>query len=200
MSRGYVIGLGSLPGAGKGELAEQAVLLGVEQLHVGSIVRATALANGFVPTDETREAYLPFWGEYSQEHGQDWLARIAFQAAEEKDLPVILDGVRIPADAQTIASAPNGTMSWLQGDLTSLARRVLARGRIEDVGIVDVHSYVEAMQKELAGEGNFSMGAVREASEVFLLAPEISDETERTKYYSSLATHLLDLCDLDASP
>jgi len=39
MSRGYVIGLAALPATGKGELAEQLVPLGVEHLHIGSIVR-----------------------------------------------------------------------------------------------------------------------------------------------------------------
>lgn len=89
MSRGHVIGLGSLQGAGKSELAEQVVSLGAEYLHVGTIVRATAQANGFVPAEETREAYLPFWGQYTKNHGQDWLARVAFEAAEESGIEIV---------------------------------------------------------------------------------------------------------------
>lgn len=197
MSSGHVIGLGSLPGAGKGELAEQLSELGAEQLHVGTLVRITARNNGFVPTEETREAYLPFWGDYSQEHGQDWLAKIAFAAAQESGSLVLLDGVRIPADAIAIANASNGTMVWLESDLENVARRVLARGRKEDANITDVADYVAKMQADLANDGNFSMGAVRAASEVFLLpAPELPDPSNRAGYYNSLAQHVLGICEL----
>ncbi len=192
MLSGKVIGLGSLPGAGKGELAEQLSRQGVQHLHVGTLVRSTANDYGFAPVNQTREAYLPFWAEHAKTHRNNWLAKIAFKIAHKQNSIVLLDGVRIPADAQSIAQANNGTMAWLQGDLPTLANRVLSRQRIEDEGIRAAEDYVDAMQKELDGKGNFSMGAVRNASEVFLLPiPDIADLDNRSAYYGRLASHLL---------
>lgn len=197
MSRGYVIGLGSLPGAGKGQLAEQFSLLGIKPVNIGSIVYSTANANGFFPEKETREAYLPFWREYAEVHGQDWIARIAFQTAEETESRVLLEGVRIPADAHAIGQAANGTMVWLESDLPTVARRVLARGRTEDAGLLSAADYIAKAQRELADEGNFQMGAIRDLSEISLLpTPEISDLAERASYYNSLARHVLLACNL----
>lgn len=197
MPYGHVIGLGSLPGAGKGELAKQLSGINVEHLHVGTIVRSMARYNGFIPAEETREAYLPFWTEYSKKHGPDWLARTAFQLAEASERCVLLDGVRIPADAEAIAKADNGTMVWLECDPRIVARRVLSRGRIEDMGISSIDDYVARMQEDLDGTGNFSMGAVRDASEIFLLpVPEIDNQSARVEHYRSLAKHLLDVCGL----
>ncbi len=191
MSRGVVIGLASLPGAGKGELAVQLELLGAEHFHVGDVVRTTAQANDFEPEVNAREAYLPFWRLYSAEHGENWLARLAMAHAEEKQRPVVVDGVRIAADAETIASA--GTMYWLHGDLPILGKRVLKRSRAEDHEIVSVDEYVEAMKRDLADMGNFSMGAVRELCTIHLLPiPEIQDEVERAENYHKLAVYVLE--------
>lgn len=190
ISSPYVIGLASLPGAGKGQLAEQLASLDVGYLHVGSLVRSTAQANGFVPAEETRQAYLPFWREYSSEHGQDWLARIALQAAEDTKRPVVMDGVRIVADAITIAA--HGVMAWLEADLPTLAERVMERNKIEDRGIGSIEDYVTAMNKELAGVGNFSMGDIRDLCTLHLLPiPQIQDTALRAAHYHSLAEYVL---------
>lgn len=191
MSRGVVIGLASLPGAGKGELAVQLELLGAEHFHVGNVVRATAQANDFKPEGNAREAYLPFWRVYSAEHGENWLARLAMAHATEKQCPVVVDGVRIAADAETIAST--GTMYWLHGDLPTLAERVIKRSRVEDGNTLSVDDYVEVMERDLANMGNFSMGAVRELCTIHLLpVPEIQGEIERAENYHRLAVHVLE--------
>lgn len=201
MIRPFVIGLGALPGAGKGELAQQLAVHGVEHLHVGTIVRSTARVNGFAPAEETREAYLPFWGEYSKIHGQDWLARVAFQTAAEKEVPVTLDGIRIPADAKTIAESEDGLMCWLEGELTTLAQRAIRRARIEDAKITTIQEHVDIMSRDLSDNGAFSMGGVRDASELGLLPiPEIPDVTARQKHYEQLAHHLLTVCGLSSEP
>lgn len=192
MSRNTVIGLASLPGAGKGELAEQLALLGVEHMHVGSVVRATAESNGFVPVEETREAYLPFWQQYSQDHGQDWLARIAIRSAEENKRPVLMDGVRIPADVETIAL--QGVMLWLHADLPNLANRIISRQRVEDQKTLTVDAYIDVMQKDLANKGNFSMGEIRGLCTTALLpVPTITDSSDRADHYHDLAEHILEL-------
>lgn len=196
MSKGHVIGLASLPGAGKEGIAQGLIKLGVEHLHIGTVVRSTARENGFVPKDDSREAYLPFWGEYAKEQGQDWLARLALKTADETGSTILLDGVRIPKDAEIISEANNGHMVWLGGNLDVLARRVVVRNRIEDEGITE-SEYVVKMKKDLAGEGHFPMGSVRDASELFLLpVPEIEDPAGRTAYYDQLARHVLDICGL----
>ncbi len=191
MSQTSVIGLGALAGAGKGELSEQLIQFGVDYMHIGTVVRSTAQANGFIPENDGREAYLPFWGEYAQEHGQDWLSKLAFERAKEIGRPVLLDGVRIPADAEVITASPNGLMCWLEADIETIADRAIRRARADDLGL-SREDFIEKMQKDLSGEGSFSMGAVRDASELFLLrTPEIDDLLERATYYHSLAQHVL---------
>jgi cytidylate kinase len=141
MSKGHVIGLASLPGAGKQGIAQGLLELGVEHLHIGTVVRATAKENGFVPKDDSREAYLPFWGEFAKKHGQEWLARLALDTAAKTGSTILLDGVRIPADAEVISRTDDGSMVWLEGDLGTLAQRVVGRNRIEDIGLSDRAAY-----------------------------------------------------------
>jgi cytidylate kinase len=197
MSRGHVIGLGSLPGAGKGALVEQLEARGVHHLHVGTIVRQAAEHNGFVPEDETREAYLPFWREHASRHGNDWLARIAFATASDLKSPVVLDGVRIKADANAIKGAKNATMVWLDGDLPVLAQRLLDRGRIEDAGVQTVEDHITALQAQLDSRGEFDLGGVRELAEISLFPTvQIEDLEQRQLYNGRIADNLLDLCNL----
>ena len=195
MSRGYVIGLGSLPGAGKSALTEQLVTRGLEHLHVGTIVRSIAADQGFIPADNTREAYLPFWREYAAEHGQDWLAKIAFSTANDKKAGVVLDGVRIPADAQTVRRANNGKLIWIDGDLPVLAQRLLDRDRVEDAELETLEAHTEALQRQLDDTSGFSLGAVRELAEIRLFPTvQIDDLTARQQYYGRQAASLIDLC------
>lgn len=197
MSRGYVIGLGSLPGAGKGALVEQLEARGVRHLHVGTMVRQAAESNGFIPEDETREAYLPFWREHASRHGNDWLARIAFATAKDLKSPVVLDGVRIKADAQAIKDTKNATMVWLDGDLPVLAQRLLDRGRVEDVGIQTVEDHITSLQAQLDGRGEFDLGGVRELADINLFPTvQIEDLEKRQLYNGRIADSLLDLCNL----
>ena len=194
MSQGFVIGLGALAGAGKGELSEQLVTLGLDYMHVGSVVRSAAKENGFIPENDGREAYLPFWGEYAKEHGQNWLSQLAFERAKTIGGPVLLDGVRIPADAEEIAASPSGLMCWLDADIETIADRATLRARSDDLGL-SRDDFIAKMQRDLNGEGSFSMGAVRNASELFLVrTPQIDDPIERAAYYRGLAQHVLDAC------
>ncbi len=196
MSKDHVIGLASLPGAGKGEIAKELTKLGVEHLHIGGVVRSIAEEAGFVPKGNTREAYLPFWAEYAYEHGQGWLAELAMEKAVETDSILLLDGVRIPADAEMLTKDVNSSMVWLEGNLTTLAERVDKRGRGEDAELTE-GKILAKMQNDLADKGSFSMGAVRSASQLFLLpVPEIEDPEHRADYYIKLAKHILDICGL----
>lgn len=194
MSKGFVIGLGAVANAGKSELAEQFVELGTEYMHIGSMVRSAAEDNGFIPADSSREAYLPFWEQHAATHGENWISEIAFKCAHDVGGPVLLDGVRILTDAQEIADRHNGCMVWLEGNLDTIARRAVLRARDDDAGLTE-QEFKLKMQRDLDGEGGFSMGAIRAASEVYLLpTPQIEDITERAAYNNALARHVMNIC------
>lgn len=190
-----VIGIAGLAGAGKGSLAAQLALLGLEHFNGGEVVRATARANDFVPEDATRDAYMPFWREYSMQHGDDWLSRLAFAKAAEKQSPVVFDGVRILADAEAITA--QGPMYWMRAELPVLAGRVMLRARKDDQHITTTEHYVEIMQKDLTNTGIFQMGAIRETCTAHLLpVPEIQNEDARAEAYHHLAKHVLKITGL----
>lgn len=191
MAHGVVIGLASVQGGGKGELVKPLVFAGAEHFHLGTVVRDTARANGFVPEEETREAYLPFWKEYSADYGENWLAKLAMAHAQEKEVAIVVDGVRIAADAGTIAEV--GTMFWMHTDLRAVAERVVRRAREEDQNTTTVEECIESMESDLAGTGHFSMGTVRDLCTVHLLpVPEIEDETARAEAYRAQAMFVLE--------
>ncbi|MFT4532555.1 MAG: cytidylate kinase [Candidatus Saccharimonadales bacterium] len=192
MSKGHVIGLGAMPGAGKDQLVASLEILGVQELHVGTLVRATAREQGFTPAENTREAFIPFWIDYCATNGPETLARVALEAAEKSGSNFVLNGVRTMPDAAHLAGSTNSTMVWLSSDIRIAAARVMRRDRIEDRRFKTIDECIADMERDLANEGNFPMGHIMDTSAFSITpVPNMEDEGLRTKRYDEVACYVM---------
>lgn len=186
-----VIGLGGPAGSGKDSLTAALVEQGCVEFYSGGHLRERAKAEGFVPAEVTREAFVPFWQDVAEREGRDWLARAAFDLQEESDKPVIFNGTRIPEDADFI-TANDGLNVFLYATADELYRRIVARDREDDSIIYDLESYRQFHDAEMDGSNEIAIGAIANRSEHFLIPiPFTANEAARTAAYTQLATYVL---------
>lgn len=185
-----LIGLAGPEGAGKSDLSEALAELGCERFYVGDAVRQRAAAEGFVPQDHTREAYLPFYRQVAAQEGPDWIAQVAYSRYLETGATIVIDGVRIPADAEYVASR-RGLMLYLHGDREQLDQRLRARGRPEDMP--------NDADQDQTDKQTFGLNEVAAHAEHFVLPMEhVADEKLRKQCYRDLGEYILDTLATDS--
>lgn len=182
------VGLVGDPGSGKSELRQALGRQGCEEFYIGDVVRERAKSEGFIPAQDSREAYLPYWQQVAAREGKDWIAQMAHERQKHTGKLVVADGLRIPEDARYIVEN-GGLVLFMHAPEEQLINRIQLRGRPYDANALTI------LQLEKGGQpGNFFQLERVAAYAAHCLMPieHIGDDQARAQRYDELATYILE--------